>query len=94
MFVSPHKLEIDKEGNVWVVDNGGDQVFKLDRDGKVLMTLGKKGVAGIGADEFDAPTDVAFGVNCDFFVSDGHDRRRHCYPQRAHFEVRQKMGNS
>ncbi len=72
MFVSPHKLEVDKEGNVWVVDNGGDQVFKLDGDGKVLMTLGKKGVAGIGNDEFDAPTDVAFGVNGDFFVSDGH----------------------
>jgi streptogramin lyase len=72
MFVSPHKLEVDKEGNVWVVDNGGDQVFKLDKDGKVLMTLGKKGVAGTGNDEFDAPTDVAFGTNGDFFVSDGH----------------------
>ncbi len=72
LFVSPHKLEVDKEGNVWVVDNGGDQVFKLDKDGKVLMTLGKKGVAGTGNDEFDAPTDVAFGTNGDFFASDGH----------------------
>ena len=36
------------------------------------MTLGKKGVAGTGNDEFDAPTDVAFGANGDFFVSDGH----------------------
>jgi hypothetical protein len=72
IFVSPHKLEVDKQGNVWVADNGGDQVFKLDPDGKVLMTLGKKGVAGPGNDEFDAPTDIAFAANGDFFVSDGH----------------------
>jgi DNA-binding beta-propeller fold protein YncE len=65
-------MEVDKEGNVWVADNVGNQVFKLDPNGKVLMTLGKKGVAGPGDDEFDAPTDIAFGANGTFFVSDGH----------------------
>ncbi len=72
LFVSPHKMEIDKDGNVWVADNGGHQVFKLDPNGKVLMVLGKKGVAGSGNDEFDAPTDIAFGKDGTFFVSDGH----------------------
>lgn len=72
LFVSPHKMEIDKGGNLWVADNGGDQVFKLNQNGKVLMVLGKKGVAGTGNDEFDAPTDIAFGANGDIFVADGH----------------------
>jgi hypothetical protein len=72
LFVSPHKLQVDKEANVWVADNGGNQVFKLDQTGKVLMTLGKKGVAGPGEDEFDAPTDVAIAPNGDIFVGDGH----------------------
>lgn len=72
VFVSPHKLSVDKEGNVWVADNGGHQVFKFNQDGKVLMTLGKKGVAGPGEDEFDAPTDVAIAPNGDIFVGDGH----------------------
>ena len=72
LFVAPHKMEVDKDGNIWVADNSGDQVFKLDKDGKVLMTLGKKGVAGTGDDEFDAPTDIAFGANGTFFVADGH----------------------
>jgi len=72
MFVSPHKLSVDKEGNLWLADNGGDQVFKLNRDGKILLTLGKKGVAGTGLDEFDAPTDVAIAPNGDIFVGDGH----------------------
>jgi len=72
MFVSPHKMSVDKEGNLWLADNGGHQVFKLDQNGKVLLTLGKKGVAGAGLDEFDAPTDVAIAPNGDIFVGDGH----------------------
>ena len=72
MFVSPHKLSVDKEGNLWLADNGGHQVFKLNQDGKVLLTLGKRGVAGPALDEFDAPTDVAIAPNGDIFVGDGH----------------------
>jgi DNA-binding beta-propeller fold protein YncE len=72
MFVSPHKLTIDRDGNLWMADNGGNQVFKLTQDGAVLMTLGKKGVAGSGPGEFDAPTEVAVAANGDIFVADGH----------------------
>jgi len=73
LFVSPHKLTVDKDGNLWVADNGSHQVFKLSSaDGKVLMTLGQKGVAGAGHDQFDAPTEVAVAANGDIFVGDGH----------------------
>jgi 6-bladed beta-propeller len=72
MFVSPHKLAADRDGYLWLADNGGHQVFKLTQDGKVLLTLGKKGIAGSGLDEFDAPTDVAIAPNGDIFVGDGH----------------------
>jgi len=73
LFVSPHKLTVDKDGNLWVADNGSHQVFKLSSaDGKVLMTLGQKGVAGSGLDQFDAPTEVAVAANGDVFIGDGH----------------------
>lgn len=72
MFVSPHKLTVDNEGDLWVADNGSHQVFKLNQEGQVLLTLGKKGVAGTGVDEFDAPTEVAIAPNGDIFVGDGH----------------------
>jgi len=73
LFVSPHKLTLDKDGNLWVADNGSHQVFKLSgTDGKVLMTLGQKGVAGTGMDQFDAPTEVAAAANGDIFIGDGH----------------------
>jgi len=72
MFVSPHKLTLDDGGNLWLADNGSHQIFKMTQDGKVLLTLGKKGVAGPGTDEFDAPTEVAIAPNGDIFVADGH----------------------
>jgi len=72
MFASPHKLSVDQQGNLWLADNGGHQVFKLNQDGKILMTLGKKGIAGTGMDEFDAPTDVAIAPDGSIFVGDGH----------------------
>jgi hypothetical protein len=72
MFVSPHKLAVDRDGFLWLADNGGHQVFKLSQDGTVLFTLGKKGVAGRALDEFDQPTDVAIAPNGDIFVGDGH----------------------
>jgi DNA-binding beta-propeller fold protein YncE len=50
----------------------GEEVLKLSPEGKVLMMLGKEGVAGTGPDAFDRPTGVAAAPNGDIFVSDGH----------------------
>ena len=50
----------------------GQEVLKLSPEGKILMTLGKEGVAGTGPDGFDRPTSVAVASNGDIFVSDGH----------------------
>src|SRR5438132_10250739 len=77
MFVNPHGMAIDRDGNLWVTDaqakeGKGQQVFKLNPDGKVLMTLGKAGVAAEGPDTFNGPTDVVIAPNGDIFVSDGH----------------------
>ena len=77
LFISPHKITVDHDGNLWVADNGmkdgkGQQVFKFNQGGKVLMTLGKAGVAGPGLDTFDQPTEVAVAPNGDIFVADGH----------------------
>jgi DNA-binding beta-propeller fold protein YncE len=55
----------------------GQEVLKLSPQGKVLMTLGKEGVAGDGPAGFDRPTGVALAPNGDIFVADGHDPNRH-----------------
>jgi sugar lactone lactonase YvrE len=77
LFVFPHGLHLDREGNVWATDAGGKdgkghQVFKFSADGRILMTLGKTGVAGEGPDTFNRPSDVIVAPNGDVFVADGH----------------------
>ena len=77
MFVFPHGITVDREGNVWVTDadgkdGKGHQVFKFSPAGKVLLTLGKAGVAGSGQDTFNKPSAVAIAANGDIFVADGH----------------------
>jgi streptogramin lyase len=77
MFVFPHGITVDRNDNVWVTDGQGkdgkgQQVFKFSPDGKVLLTLGKAGVAGTDPDEFNEPSAVAIAANGDIFVADGH----------------------
>ena len=77
MFVFPHGLHVDRVGNVWVTDGlgrdgKGHQVFKFSPEGKVLLALGKPGIAGDGVDEFNAPSAVLVAPNGDIFVADGH----------------------
>ena len=81
MFVWPHGFRIDRDGNLWVTDGRaeggkGQQVFKLARDGRVLLTLGTKGVGGETPSTFDGPCDVAIGENGAIFVADGHRNNR------------------
>ena len=49
----------------------GHQVYKYSPDGKLLMTLGKKG-GGRDAEYFYQPNAVAIASNGDIFVSEGH----------------------
>jgi DNA-binding beta-propeller fold protein YncE len=55
----------------------GHEVLKLSPAGKVLLVLGKEGVAGDGPDGFDRPTGVAVGARGDIFVADGHAPNAH-----------------
>jgi len=77
LFVYPHGIGVDKDGNVWVTDGQGSatkghQGFKFSPAGKVLLVLGKRGVPGNGPDTFNQPSDVLVGPNGDVFVVDGH----------------------
>ena len=77
MFVFPHGIYADKDGNVWVTDGQGKdgrghQVFKFSPEGKILMKLGTAGVAGSGPNFFNQPNAVAFAPNGDVFIAEGH----------------------
>ena len=83
MFIWPHGLAVDREGNVWVTeavstnripkgDKRGHIVVKFSSTGKVLLTLGTPGVEGSAPDLFTSPSDVVVSPSGDVFVADGH----------------------
>lgn len=73
VFPKAHALRVDRQGNVWITDRELHQVLKFTRDGRLLMELGTKGVAGDNNSEvaFNGPADVAFASNGDIFIADG-----------------------
>jgi sugar lactone lactonase YvrE len=85
MFVFPHGIHVDAQGNVWVVDgvppgggrgapapSGGHHIVKFSPEGKVLLTLGMPGMTGADSMHFNQPSDVITAANGDIFVADGH----------------------
>lgn len=82
MIAWPHGIFVDAYDNVWIADavgyapvpkGWGHVIYKFSPDGHLLMTLGKKGIAGDGTDAFNKPSDVLVAPNGDIFVADGHD---------------------
>jgi sugar lactone lactonase YvrE len=78
LFTEPHSLLFDRDGNLWTTDAMAHVVYKFDPDGKLLLTLGKKGMAGDNASQelFNRPNAVAIAGNGDVYVSDGYNNAR------------------
>ena len=84
----PHGMDVDKQGNVWVVDariptadelkkfpdwaNKGNTVTKFSPDGKVLMVLGTPGKTGAPPSAFTEPNDVVIAPDGSIYVSESH----------------------
>jgi hypothetical protein len=78
MMLFPHGFFIDNADHIWVTDaqvggGKGADVLEFDQNGKLLLTLGKPGIAGSGSDTFSEPSAVLVAPNGDIFVGDGHE---------------------
>ncbi|PYS13183.1 MAG: hypothetical protein DMG15_12000 [Acidobacteria bacterium] len=97
IFIFPHKIYIDRDGSVWVVDQRsanerelakspvgkqkGHTVVKFSPDGKVLLTLGKPGVARNPPEALTQPTSIVIAPNGDLFISEGHTQNPDAPPE-------------
>ena len=84
LILWPHGMDVDKQGNVWVVDSRvgdpdelekfptrptrGTRVTKFSPDGKVLLLLGTPGKAGNPPEAFTEPNDVVIAPDGSIFV--------------------------
>ena len=98
-FEFAHSVRIDKDDNIWTVDEGTNMVTKFAPDGKLLMVLGRRPPAVLGALAapagpnqpsqkyiFCRPTDVGWDPQGNIFVSDGYCNNRVVkYDKDGHF---------
>jgi DNA-binding beta-propeller fold protein YncE len=78
LFNQAHSVHFAPDGSLWATDPNDHVVHKFTPDGKLLMTLGKKGVAGddTARDAFNRPNAVGFGPAGEIYVSDGYVNSR------------------
>ena len=85
----PHGMYIDKNDYIYVADSGDHVVTKFTPDGKLLMTLGRRGVPSDsgcvkgnfktirrGAGPFNIPSKVTVSPKGEIFVADGYGNSR------------------
>jgi sugar lactone lactonase YvrE len=90
-FLFAHAVRVDKDDNVWAVDEGSNMVIKFSPEGKVLMLLGRRpeAVEGLEAEAppgtpppnaqpyaFNRPTDIGWDAQGNIFISDGYGNSR------------------
>jgi DNA-binding beta-propeller fold protein YncE len=86
-FTFAHVVRIDKDDNIWCVDEGSNMVIKFNPAGEVLLVLGRKpeSVEAPGPGDaprpvrqewFNRPTDVAWDATGNIFVADGYGNSR------------------
>jgi len=90
-FDFAHSLRVDAFDNIWAVDEGSSMVIKFNRQGRVVLTLGRKWERVEGRptnpapgapppvarpNVFSRPTDIAWDRQGHAYISDGHNNSR------------------
>jgi len=91
-FEMAHKVRVDRDDNIWVVDEGTNMVIKMNPEGRVMMVIGRRpeptapgaGTAVIPTDGsgpnhrylLARPTDVTWDQQGNIFISDGYFNHR------------------
>jgi DNA-binding beta-propeller fold protein YncE len=86
-FTFAHVVKIDKNDNIWCVDEGSNMVIEFNPEGHVIMLIGRKpepvegppaagGPPPARVNLFNRPTDIAWDAAGNGYISDGYGNSR------------------
>jgi sugar lactone lactonase YvrE len=86
-FVFAHAVRVDRDDNIWAVDEGSNMIIKFNPDGHVAMVLGRRpemseglvaGAPPLASEHyvFNRPTDVGWDPAGNIFITDGYGNSR------------------
>ena len=76
LYVMPHAIRVDVQGNVWTADAASSHVIKFSREGRVLLDIAVGGRPTPCPNNFCGTTDLAFAANGHVFITDGYANAR------------------
>lgn len=76
LFVMPHAIRLDPQGNVWTTDAASSKVYKFAPDGRQLLEIVVGGQPSPCRNNFCSTTDIAFAPNGHLFIADGYANAR------------------
>ncbi|MEW6455718.1 MAG: NHL repeat-containing protein [Acidobacteriota bacterium] len=72
IFFEPKALALDSLKNIYVLDSGNNRIQKINPNGQVILSLGRKGE---GPGEFMKPSDIFIDDNDKIYVADTGNAR-------------------
>lgn len=69
LFKVAHGMHVDRDGNLWITDNGASNVRKFSPAGKVLLTIAEAN------GPLKSPDDLAIASNGDLYIADSGNGR-------------------
>jgi len=75
MYVTPHAIRLDPQGNVWTTDSASSMVYEFSPTGQKLLAI-EIGGQPTPRTAFCSTTDIAFAPNGHLYISDGYHNAR------------------